>query len=94
LNQISDNFKVIIVITPHFEKALKPITDNDFKWFYQRLDRLSNETKIGYYDYSRDSRLQDIIYFSDTIHLNESGGILFTDIIIQDLIDNALITVE
>ncbi len=85
-----NNYKPIFITTPY----LSEYTDNceelapeGVKLFYQMVDELVKDTGISYYDFSHDKRFSNRHdLFMDDDHLNEAGSLIFTDILMQEVL--------
>ena len=72
-----------VLITTPFSKYYNDLVSSEFmQEFYATINKISHDTGVSYYDYSHDERFYDNLeYFSDSDHLNETGAVYFTDIL-------------
>lgn len=86
--EISERFsntnRIILVTTPYYLTSLGDI--DGFQSFYMIVDKLINQLDLEYYDYSRDPRFNNAIYFYNRDHLNTKGRQLFTNIFITEIL--------
>ncbi len=82
----------ILVTTPYLTEYSEPFKrDEEFmRAFNSVLDEILKATGVKYYDYSEDERFShDYKIFNDTDHLeNSTGGLKFTDILINDVMND------
>ena len=54
--------------------------------FSETVNRIATDTSVSYYDYSYDERFRDnLIYFSDSDHLNDTGRKYFMQVLLEDV---------
>ena len=72
-----------VLITTPFSIYYNDLVPQDFlQEFYATIGNISHDTSVNYYDYSHDERFYDNLeYFSDSDHLNETGALYFTDML-------------
>ena len=72
-----------VLITTPFSKYYADQVSQDFlQEFQATVNMVVNDTDVNYYDYSHDGRFyENLEYFSDSDHLNETGAAYFTDIL-------------
>ena len=79
----------ILVTTPFLQEYTDYVRQRrpDFlPYFYDIVNQISEDTDTPYLDYSFDERFKnDYSLFMDCDHLNKNGGILFTDIVLNDI---------
>jgi len=86
-SEIINSFdNVVLITTPYYIPSLDHL--NEFDWFYKKIETLSKEYSVKYYDYSRDIRFNDFTFFYNSTHLNTIGREKFTDIIIDEIVLN------
>ena len=77
-----NNITPVLITTP-FSKYYVDLVSQDFlQEFQTTVNTIANDTGVNYYDYSHDERFyENLEYFSDSDHLNETGAAYFTDIL-------------
>lgn len=77
-----NNITPVLITTP-FSKYYIDLVSQDFlQEFQATVNTIAVDTGINYYDYSHDERFyENLEYFSDSDHLNETGAAYFTDIL-------------
>ena len=77
-----NNITPVLITTP-FSKYYIDLVSQDFlQEFQATVNTIAVNTGINYYDYSHDERFyENLEYFSDSDHLNETGAAYFTDIL-------------
>jgi len=85
LLSISDSFKnVVFLTTPRY---LPTNQDKDYYFrFYENVNKVLDLSGREYYDYSFDSRFNNIDYFYNSHHLNTNGRAFFTNIVFHEII--------
>lgn len=72
----------VLITTPFSKYYADPVSQDFLQEFYATINKVANDTGVNYYDYSHDERFYDNLeYFSDSDHLNETGALYFTDIL-------------
>lgn len=72
----------VLITTPFSKYYVDPVSQDFLQEFYATINKVVNDTDVNYYDYSHDERFYDNLeYFSDSDHLNETGALYFTDIL-------------
>ena len=72
----------VLITTPFSKYYVDPVSQDFLQEFYATINKVANDTDVNYYDYSHDERFYDNLeYFSDSDHLNETGALYFTDIL-------------
>lgn len=79
----------VLVTTPLLSEYTDQVLKNEPEFlpkFYEIVDQVVSETGAAYYDYAFDSRFQNAYsLFMNADHLNKTGAMLFTDIILEDI---------
>lgn len=79
----------VLVTTPLLSEYTDQVLTREPEFlprFYDIIDQVVSDTGAVYYDYAFDSRFQnDYSLFMNADHLNKSGAMLFTDIILEDI---------
>lgn len=79
----------ILVTTPYLAEYTDQVLKNmpEFlPYFYSIIDQVSKDTDTPYYDYAFDDRFQhDYSLFRDADHLNKTGALLFTSILLEEV---------
>jgi hypothetical protein len=72
-----------VLITTPFSKYYRDLVADDFlQEFNETVTKIADDTGVSYYDYSDDPRFYDNLdYFSDSDHLNETGAAYFMEIL-------------
>ncbi len=72
-----------VLITTPFSKYYTDLVSEDFlREFNETVTTIASQTGARYYDYSNDGRFRENLeYFSDSDHLNESGAAYFMSIL-------------
>lgn len=72
-----------VLITTPFSKYYTDLVSEDFlREFHETVTTIASKTGTRYYDYSNDGRFRENLeYFSDSDHLNESGAAYFMGIL-------------
>ena len=72
----------ILITTPFSKYYVDPVSQDFLQEFQTTINMVVNDTGVNYYDYSHDERFyENLEYFSDSDHLNETGAAYFTDIL-------------
>lgn len=76
-----------VLITTPFSKYYNELVSQEFlQEFHNTINEITDDTGVSYYDYSHDGRFyENLIYFSDSDHLNEDGAAYFTDILWEEV---------
>lgn len=76
-----------VLITTPFSKYYTDQVSPDFlQQFQTTVNMVATDTDVKYYDYSHDERFYDNLeYFSDSDHLNETGAAYFSDILWEEV---------
>jgi hypothetical protein len=80
---IYDN--VVLLTTPYHHESLANI--EEFNEFYSQVEYIQSLLNLTYYDYSRDLRFKSELYFYNSSHLNSKGRELFTEIVIDEIVN-------
>jgi hypothetical protein len=80
-----------VLITTPFSKYYRDLVAEDFlREFNETVTKIADDTGVSYYDYSNDSRFRDNLdYFSDSDHLNETGAAYFMEILEDEVTEFA-----
>lgn len=72
-----------VLITTPFSRYYNELVSQEFlEEFHDTVTGIASDTNVTYYDYSHDERFYDnLVYFSDSDHLNEEGAGYFMDIL-------------
>lgn len=76
-----------ILITTPFSTYYRDLVSSEFlEEFSETVSRIATDTGVSYYDYSYDERFRDNLdYFADSDHLNESGSAYFMQVLLEDV---------
>lgn len=76
-----------VLITPPFTGYYRELISEDFlQEFQEKVTAIARDTGVSYYDYSHDERFYDnLIYFSDSDHLNEQGATYFMEVLMEEI---------
>lgn len=81
----------VMITTPFMKEYNDAVAENDplfYEDFYGIVNEVSRETGVPYYDYSQDERFSEsYALFSDTTHLNKEGGLKFTEIVLEEVVN-------
>lgn len=81
----------ILVTGPYLSEYIEAINEGSpdfFDEFYSWLNGVIVEKDVEYYDYSKDSRFSDRYdLFNDADHLNKEGARLFTNILMDEVLN-------
>jgi hypothetical protein len=84
----------ILVTVPYlkeYKDALENVDSDFFENFYLWINGISEELRVGYYDYSDDERFShDYGLFYNGDHMNSYGARKFTDILYDEVIGKLL----
>lgn len=85
-----NNLVSVLITTPQSYLYNERIEDKQYKErIYDKIKSLKKEYSFIYLDYSRDKRFENNLeLFYDDDHLNEKGAEYFTDILLNDIINN------
>ena len=76
------NITPVLITTPYSKYYVDLVSQDFLQEFYAVINTVTLSTGVNYYDYSRDGRFyENLEYFSDSDHLNETGAAYFTDIL-------------
>jgi hypothetical protein len=80
-----------VLITTPFSKYYRDLVSDDFlQEFNETVTKIADDTGVNYYDYSDDPRFYDNLdYFSDSDHLNETGAAYFMEILEDEVTEFA-----
>lgn len=72
-----------VLITTPFSSYYTNLVSQDFlQEFDETIRTIASDTNVNYYDYSTDERFHDNLeYFSDSDHLNETGAAYFMELL-------------
>lgn len=85
------NIKPILVTTPYRREYNNEFNDNFYKQFHNIINDICKNTSVEYRDYSHDYRFIDSDEYNyNADHLSSTGAIYFTDIVINELVENNL----
>lgn len=80
----------ILITTPLTKLFTDYVDENNPEFleeFYQTIEAICDDMGVEYYDYSRDLRICDNLdYFIDAHHLNEQGAVVFTNIVMKEIV--------
>ncbi len=87
LNYCKENKITPVLITTPFSKYYMELISEEFlQEFSDTVNRIATDTGVSYYDYSNDERFYDnLIYFSDSDHLNEKGCEYFMQVLLEEV---------
>lgn len=72
----------VLITTPFSKYYADPVSQDFLQEFQTTINMVVDDTGVSYYDYSHDQRFyENLEYFSDPDHLNETGAVYFTDIL-------------
>lgn len=72
----------VLITTPFSSYYNNPVPEDFLDRFYGTVNRIASDTDVSYYDYSHDSRFsENLLYFSDSDHLNAEGANYFMEIL-------------
>ncbi|MCH5248484.1 MAG: hypothetical protein J1E98_01060 [Lachnospiraceae bacterium] len=76
-----------VLITTPFSSYYRDLVSEDFlNEFSETVHQIATDTGVSYYDYSNDERFyNNLTYFADCDHLNESGCKYFMQVLINDV---------
>lgn len=87
-----NDIKPILITTPYLEYFNTPWPEEVMSVYHGTMKKHVQEFGIEYWDYSNDERFnRSMQFFADTDHLNDLGGIRFTEVIIQDCYDRGIL---
>lgn len=76
----------VLITTPFSSYYTNLISEDFLQEFHETVTTIASGTDTRYYDYSHDSRFhENLEYFSDSDHLNESGAAYFTGILWEEV---------
>jgi hypothetical protein len=78
---------IVFVITPYYESYWRTILNEQVvvDIVYDTIYEFVNEYDLIFLDYSDDYRFNDQNLYRDSDHLNRSGAIHFTNVLIEDI---------
>jgi hypothetical protein len=78
---------IVFVITPYYESYWRTILNEQVvvDIVYDTIYEFVNEYDLIFLDYSDDYRFNDQNLYRDSDHLNRSGAIYFTNVLIEDI---------
>ena len=76
-----------VLITTPFSVYYRELVSEEFlQEFNETVNRIATDTGVSYYDYSNDERFWDNLeYFSDSDHLNETGCDYFMQVLLKEV---------
>lgn len=76
-----------VLITTPFSKYYRDLISGEFlQEFNETVTKIATDTGVSYYDYSNDERFRENLdYFSDSDHLNETGAAYFMEILQEEV---------
>lgn len=81
----------VLVTTPYLSEYNNEVAENDptfYEDFYGVIGEITSATGIMYFDYSKDERFSDdYSLFCDVDHLNREGARMFTELIMQEILN-------
>ena len=81
------NIRPILITTPYRSEYNDKFSDKFYKQFHDIVNEVCKNTGAEYYDYSHDIRfIQSNEYERNADHLTPAGAIVFTDILINEVI--------
>ncbi len=76
----------VLITTPFSNYYMELISEEFLQEFDETVKRIATDTGVSYYDYSNDERFYDnLIYFSDSDHLNEKGCEYFMQVLLEEV---------
>ena len=79
---IENDITPVLITTPFSKYYADQVSQDFLQEFQATVNMVVNDTDVNYYDYSHDGRFyENLEYFSDSDHLNETGAAYFTDIL-------------
>lgn len=76
----------VLITTPFSSYYNNPVPEDFLDRFYGTINRIAADTNVSYYDYSHDQRFsENLIYFSDSDHLNQEGAAYFMEILTEEM---------
>ena len=76
----------VLITTPFSVYYTELISEEFLQEFSETVNRIATDTGVSYYDYSNDERFYDnLIYFSDSDHLNEKGCEYFMQVLLEEV---------
>ncbi|MDE7177620.1 MAG: hypothetical protein K2O59_07350 [Lachnospiraceae bacterium] len=76
----------VLITTPFSSYYNNPVPEDFLDRFYGTINRIASDTNVSYYDYSHDQRFsENLIYFSDSDHLNPEGAAYFMEILTEEV---------
>ena len=78
----------VLITTPFSQYYTEQVSQEFLQQFNDTVTKIASDTGVNYYDYSHDERFHtNLEYFSDSDHLNETGALLFTDIVWKEVVE-------
>lgn len=75
----------VLITTPFSSYYNAPVPEDFLDQFYGTVNRIASDTDVSYYDYSHDERFsENLVYFSDSDHLNPEGAAYFMEILAKE----------
>ncbi len=76
-----------VLITTPFSKYYRDLVSPEFlQEFESIVTKIAADTGVSYYDYSYDARFRgNLVYFSDSDHLNDDGALYFMEILMEEI---------
>ncbi|MDE6664473.1 MAG: D-alanyl-lipoteichoic acid biosynthesis protein DltD [Lachnospiraceae bacterium] len=76
----------VLITTPFSVYYTELISEEFLQEFSETVNNIATDTGVSYYDYSNDERFYDnLIYFSDSDHLNEKGCEYFMQVLLEEV---------
>lgn len=76
----------VLITTPFSRYYNDPVPEDFLDRFYGTINRIASDTGVNYYDYSHDDRFsENLIYFSDSDHLNAEGAHYFMELLAEEV---------
>lgn len=78
----------VLITTPFSSYYNDPVPEDFLDRFYGTVNRIASDTGVSYYDYSHDERFSgNLVYFSDSDHLNTEGANYFMEILAEEVVE-------
>lgn len=76
----------VLITTPFSKYYYELIPDSFLQEFQDVVTSIATDTGVNYYDYSHDPRFyENLVFFSDSDHLNEEGAAFFMQVLMQEI---------
>ena len=88
----AEGFVPILITTPFLQEYNEAVSKEDptfFATFYDIIENICNDKSVSYFDYSHDIRFSNNYnLFMNADHLNKSGALLFTELLLNETLLN------